>query len=295
MRLGGNSSAWLLAGCVTAVAVTAWAVNTQDSPYDSIVVRNAFALKPPPPPAPPVDESAKEAPKITLTGMTTILGLKQVVLKAEIPARQGEKAKEESYLLGVGERAGDIEVLDIDDKAGSVKLNVRGLEGPVTLDFQHNGPKPPSNAGGAGAPGAMASAISGFGAGGQPNYTVGTSPTPLAYPPPTGVSSAPPASNLPGQNPGGFNPTAMAAAAAPGGGEQAGVQFNFNGVNTPQPIDPNQPAVAQYHPGVSPDEQAILIEAQRARMIEDGDPVAKLMPLTQFSDEASQGTTPKGY
>src|ERR1041385_247409 len=99
--------------CAGAHAVTS---DQPANPYQSIVDRNVFALKPPPPPPDP--EASKPPPvKITLTGITTILGNKRALMKTPPPpGKPGEPAKQEmSYILTVGQREGDIEVLDIDE------------------------------------------------------------------------------------------------------------------------------------------------------------------------------------
>ena len=102
-----------------AVGVSALGVTTdaQNTPYQSIVDRNVFALKPPPPPPDP--EATKPPPvKITLTGITTILGNKRALMKSPAPpGKPGEPAKPEvSYILTVGQREGDVEVIDIDER-----------------------------------------------------------------------------------------------------------------------------------------------------------------------------------
>src|ERR1041384_5175236 len=78
--------------CTAAAAITA----DGSMPYQGIVERNLFALKPPPPP-PTVDDTTKPQPsKITLTGITTILGNKRALMKTPPPAaKTGEQAKRE--------------------------------------------------------------------------------------------------------------------------------------------------------------------------------------------------------
>ena len=48
-------------------------------------------------------------------------------------------AREQSFTLGEGQREGDLEVLEIDEKAGKVKVNNFGTV--VDLDFDNNGVK----------------------------------------------------------------------------------------------------------------------------------------------------------
>lgn len=108
--------------------------------FGQIPQRNVFALKGqevPPQASPP----EAPLPKITITGITTILGDKLVLLKAQPPAKPGVPAKEESMILAEGQREGPVEVLSIDVKSGDVKLNNAGTV--MTLNLAKNGPKPP--------------------------------------------------------------------------------------------------------------------------------------------------------
>jgi hypothetical protein len=117
---------------LSVTSTTAFAAGS--SPYQGIVDRNVFGLKPPvsanveeaPPPAPPL--------KITLTGITTILGNKRALMSVAIPNKQPE-----SYILTEGQRQGEIEVLQINEKAGTVKVKNHGIE--QTLDFKTDGAK----------------------------------------------------------------------------------------------------------------------------------------------------------
>lgn len=124
-----------------------------DNPYDGIVARNVFALKPPPAPA-TIEEAKPPPPKIFLTGITTILGKKQALLKSPPPpAKPGQPPPTElSYILTEGQREGDIEVVAIDEKAGTVKVLNSGTL--FVLNFEKDGQKlSPSTAPGALAPG----------------------------------------------------------------------------------------------------------------------------------------------
>lgn len=114
-------------------AVTAPAL-TDGNPYTAIVGRNTFALKPPaaiagplvPPPAPP--------PNISLQGISTILGRAQALLKVKIAPKPPEPAKEQSLVMDVGQREGDVEVLSIDPASGTVNLSNQGS--PLTLNIK---------------------------------------------------------------------------------------------------------------------------------------------------------------
>ena len=106
------------------------------SPYQAIVERNVFGLKAPPPPPNPED-TKPPPPKILLQGITTILGNKRALFKMQVPPKPGEQPQ--SFILAEGQRDGDIEVVEIDDKAGKVKLKY--FSTIVDLDFENNGVK----------------------------------------------------------------------------------------------------------------------------------------------------------
>jgi len=103
------------------------------NPYQGIVERNVFNLKPLPP-AGPAEPPPAPVPKITLTGITTILGNKRALMKVLEPPKPPQPAKEESYILTEGQRDGEIEVLAIDEQAGSVKVNNHGTVQELTFD-----------------------------------------------------------------------------------------------------------------------------------------------------------------
>jgi hypothetical protein len=124
----------MLVLCTDANAVSP----ASSTPYQGIVERNVFGLKDPPPPPDP-EANKPPPPKIILTGITTIFGNKRALMKATPPAKPPEPAKEQTYMLAEGQRDGDIEVLEIDEKAGTVKVNDFGTI--MTLNFSDNGVK----------------------------------------------------------------------------------------------------------------------------------------------------------
>ena len=130
-----------MAGLLLASELMAITPDPQANHYQSISERNAFGLKPPPsvePPAPP----APQLPKLILTGITTILGDKRALLKAlSLATHPGQAAKEESMILAEGQRQGSLEVLNIDENAGSVRVNNSGTI--MTLTFEKDGAKLP--------------------------------------------------------------------------------------------------------------------------------------------------------
>jgi len=75
-------------------------------------------------------------------------------MNVQVPPKPGEQAKPgpQSFMLGVGEREGEIEVIDIDEKGGTVKLNDYGVITNVPFAKLPNTPTAPVNT--AGIPGA---------------------------------------------------------------------------------------------------------------------------------------------
>jgi hypothetical protein len=117
-----------------------------DSPsgqYQAISERNVFGLHPPPTQPAPTSPAAP-LPKITLTGITTILGNKRALMKvAPAVLKPGDTNKELSLILTEGQREGEIEVLQIDENVGSVKISNSGTVMLVT--FEKDGAKLPAS------------------------------------------------------------------------------------------------------------------------------------------------------
>jgi hypothetical protein len=106
--------------------------STQDG-YNGIVTRNVFGLKPiikeAPAPAPqPI------LPKIIITGFYSVVAPKRVLLKLQMPARPPEQPVEQFPILTEGQREGVIEVLEIDEKKGTVRLINSGKEMLLSID-----------------------------------------------------------------------------------------------------------------------------------------------------------------
>jgi hypothetical protein len=112
--------------------------NTPRSSYEGIVERNVFDLRAP---APKGDEEAlapkAQIPKLTLNGITTILGKKVTVITVP-PAKPGAPAT--TVMLAEGQAQDEVEVRQIDEKSGAVKVINHGEE--QMLDFEQNGAKP---------------------------------------------------------------------------------------------------------------------------------------------------------
>lgn len=191
------------ASLVTVVQVQAIVPDAAVNRFASIPERNLFGLRPPPPAA-PVTTPSPTLPKLLLTGITTILGNKRALMKTQPPAGSPPGTKEQSLILTEGQREGPIEVLEINEHAGSVKVDNSGTV--TTLTFEKDGPKlpatpaPPAAAGmPPGLPTSTAPA-SGFGAPvTNPPPAPGTTPGAFTLPTrtPRGMPAAGTAGNLP--------------------------------------------------------------------------------------------------
>jgi len=105
-----------------------------DNPYQEIVAKNVFSLRPTEPVPPPVVHIKPLAPKVILNGITTILGYKLALLTVQIPAKVGEPARQQSFMLREGERGGGLHVLQIDPTTQSVKVIEFDTEMTLTMD-----------------------------------------------------------------------------------------------------------------------------------------------------------------
>lgn len=140
MKRGGIIWAGVFGGLALACSTPA-IVNDAGNPYFGIVDRNPFGLKDPPPPAAETNTPAPPL-NIKLTGITTILGGKRALFLVSDPPMPGQPAKPpQSYILREGQQEGQLEVLEIDDKAGIVKILNGGMA--ATLDITKDAPKLP--------------------------------------------------------------------------------------------------------------------------------------------------------
>src|SRR5438874_1559932 len=133
--------------CQTVLANTPEAESTSN-PYQGIVDRNVFGLKPPPPPTPP-PEQPKPPLNIVLSGITTLSGKKRCFISVTGPPKAGAPTIPESMMLTEGQRQGDIEIVSIDEKGGIVNLKQGGSAETISFDKNgvKGGPPPPAMAG----------------------------------------------------------------------------------------------------------------------------------------------------
>jgi len=147
MRTSGKWVVGMMASVSFATAVQAIVPGSTGQTYNAIPERNLFGLKPPQALPEPVKEAPPPPlPKVILTGVTDILGMKLAFLKVQFPAKPGEPAKEQSMTLKEGEREGAIEVVDIDLR-GTVQVKNSGTLMPVTFDKLPPTPAPAPTAG----------------------------------------------------------------------------------------------------------------------------------------------------
>lgn len=141
MRRG--TLAGLGAGVLLWSAVADLCADISNNPYQEIVLRNAFNLKPPPPPPDPSATNPPPAPvKIVLTGISTLSGTPKVLL--EITENAPGKKPEFPPPLVPGDVQGRVEIVSIDADKGEVKVKIDGAERVLT--FEKDGAKPGSTA-----------------------------------------------------------------------------------------------------------------------------------------------------
>lgn len=106
------------------------------NPFQVIVERNLFGLKPPPPPPAPPETKAPPS-KIKLLGTANVFGTKKVILQVVEPPKPGQpaaQAQDLPFTLAEGESEHDVEVQAIDEQAGSVKIVNHGVATTLTLE-----------------------------------------------------------------------------------------------------------------------------------------------------------------
>ena len=315
MTHGRKTLLCLLGGLSVCALTVSTLGNTGENPYKAIVDRNVFGLKPPPPPVDPNLEAAAKnpPPKITLTGITTILGNKRALMKTPPAAvKPGEQPREQSYILSEGQRDGDMEVVQIDEKTGSVKLVYAGT--PITLTFEKDGPKA--------APGGLPAPV-GMPGGNRPfpgtDGGIRTLPTrtvragapnamvqpaayqPTAYQPVQGggyqPATATPTGSSAAQNSATHQSGALASSAGVMPSQQYTDGYSYNsGSGTPTSINlggySGQKSFTPWPPedNVTAEQAAVLMELNRQKLRANRDPLADLIPSTDLTPNPTQQT-----
>jgi hypothetical protein len=234
-----------------AIAYVADAALPSDPYAPIIVTRNVFGLNPPAPAAPA--QPADPPPKITPNGILSIFGHLQVLFKVAV-VKPGQAAKDQSYDLSEGQSEDDIEVTRIDEKNGIVTFNNHGTvqELPLIATAASGGLAPapagpmPIASGRIPAPAAMANGGNGYTRFGA-NGSLGGRNSNLGN-----------RGNNPGANMG------------------ANYGGNPSGGNSGQ----------QPQNNLSLEEQEILIAAQHAKALQEGDPMAPIFPPTSIDKDA---------
>ncbi len=232
---------------IVLVSATRTCAVTVDNPYQAIVGRNVFSLKPPTPPPDPASLIKSEPPpKIKLQGVQTILGRRQVLFK--VPAKPPGQPKEESFVMNEGDRQGEIEVLEINMQAESVRFRNHGQE--QLLNMKDDADKP-----------IVAAPPPGPPPGAIPGALPGVPPPPTAFNQPApGTITTIGGTTIPQRT--------LRTSPAPGG-IPAGTGI------APQ-------AVQQASP-FSREEAEVLVEAKRMYYQQQNDDRGRIMPLTELS------------
>jgi len=153
MKRHGKMLICLTAGLVSSLSARAVTAGAQGNPYQGVVIRNVFAIKPPP----NIKKLAEpEPPKIIPQGIMSMFSRQQVLFKTMMPgSKPGEPPKETAMVLTVGQREGEIEVVAIDESSGTITFNNHGKV--QTLSLEKDGAKPPTGPAVAPLPGISAS------------------------------------------------------------------------------------------------------------------------------------------
>ena len=245
------------------VAVMHLTADASANPYSGIIERNSFGLKAPVNPADLIKPPAPVVADIKLQGISTILGRKQVLMKIKVPAKPPEPAKDQSFVFVEGQREGEVEVKEIDPVQETVKVDNAGTM--LSLNMKDHSDRPS-----AGPAGPAAAVLPGA----VPGVPSPVAPTPSALP--RAASSMP-------------NPAASGGIPTYGGGTSASELSGFGNTATVagQKTIPSRTlrssngnvspqSAANEFQNISPEAQAILIEAQRTQIQAGGfDPLPK--------------------
>jgi hypothetical protein len=251
MNVVGKIGLGLTAAALLGQAARADVAVASDYPYAGIAERNVFALLPPPKPEEINLKPVEPPPKITANGIMSIFGQLQALFKVAVPAKAGPPGLP-GQPAQAGQPAHDQSYMLSEGQSQDDIEVVKIDEAAASITFKNHGVEqvipltPTQGAGGASGPGPIS---------------------------------------------GGRNPFAPAGVSARRGGFGGGV--GASGVNIPAPM-PTPGAksavsaadiVAQETAGLTAEEQAILIEAERARLDTSEKPEypSPMLPLTKFS------------
>ncbi len=228
------------------------------NPYQGIITRNPFGLKPPPPPATNEQPQAQVTPSaLKLTGLTTLLSTKRAMFVLQEPGKQPvnsdlvREGEKDSYIT-------NLEVLQIDEKAGVVQVKYGGKE--LALNFTDNGLKP---------------------AVGPPAATGSATP---------GAPGSPGAPGAPGRA---VPPVSIQAGVAYAGPAAAAMQASSSGLRS-IPTRPNRlggansanAALQASQPQMSPEEQIIAMKVQELHAQRKGISLPPMPPIPGLDSPA---------
>ncbi len=260
----GKIAVCLAGGLVLATGARAQTLAMSGNPYLPIVVRNVFGLNPIPTNVPTADDA--QLPKITLTGITDILGQVQALFKAT--PKPGQKdAKEQSYILSEGQQQDDIEVVSISEQDSLVTFNNHGTVQEIPLANAPAAGTPTPAAGGGG--GSKAGIIPTRLLGNRPNPQMGGGGMITHFGGQNGRGQV----TIGGNNTAANNNSGMGGGSTYGGTASTQTQTGF-GSNAGQ----------QAQPALSPQDQMVLMAAQHAQT---GLPI---YPPTPYDQEAGVPT-----
>ena len=255
-----STSTPALAAAVADAPATPAADNAH--PYATIMARNVFGLVPIPPPPPPPAPPEDPPPKITANGIMDVFGQLQALFKVSLPGKGGQPARDQSYMLSEGQRQDDIEVIKIDNKAATITFDNHGTTQVIPLETAKDSGGGPGPVTGGGAPG-----------GG------GFSPGLAPFHPRPGMAPGLPPGVAPAGNP--FQPQG-----------NSGINPDTT-VNSASSVPDAAQMAAQSTAGLTPEQQVLLIEAERARLLSAQDQGQKpdyppeMLPPTPLSQPGS--------
>lgn len=143
MKRRNQSLIWLAGTALLASTCTDGFADAKVNPYEMIVERNPFGLKPPPPPAPPEDNTPKAPPAplatVELTGITSMFSKPRALFEI-IPGPGKPMLKP---ILSEGEKLDNIEVVSIDVEKNQVTVRNAGVTTNLTFKVAKAGSTPP--------------------------------------------------------------------------------------------------------------------------------------------------------
>lgn len=281
MKRVGKLCLCLAGGLVLNTGLRADGLVSPDNPYVPIVTRNVFGINPPLPVDPNAD--TEPPPKITPNGIMGVFGHLQVLFKVAIPAKPGQPAKDQSYILSEGQAQDDIEVRKIDERDGMVTFNNHGTvqELPLVVGTASGPPAPGPGASGPGPKFPMLGPAPGGGnAGSGGPITFGNrfgQSGGFGGPKPNTGGGNNFNGGMNGSMNGGANSGSSFGAATTSSGfsSQLGATTTSGGTSSTQPLS-----------NMTADEVQALVAANHLAALQAGSPAGSVFPPTKYDSEA---------